>query len=62
MCALVNFHLTQMVEEGKADCVAEILFNESLFDDATVNRMSRIIARGVNSHDFSAIALLQTID
>jgi hypothetical protein len=51
-----------MVEEGKADCVAEILFNESLFGDATVNRVSRIIVRGVNSHDFSAIALLQTID
>lgn len=34
MRALVDFHLKRMVEEDKTDCVAEILFNESLFDDA----------------------------
>jgi len=51
MRALVDFHLTQMIEEQKADRVAEILFNESLFDDVAVNHTSRSIACGVNSYD-----------
>lgn len=62
MKELVNHHLRQLSEQNKADSVADILFNGEIFGKAATTKVARHIARGVNSHDFSAVALLQTID
>lgn len=62
MKELVNHHLRQLSEQNKADSVADILFNGEIFGKAATTKVARYIARGVNSHDFSAVALLQTID
>jgi hypothetical protein len=59
---LVNHHLKQLSEQDKADCVADIIFNGDIFRKKATTKVARHIARGVNSHEFSAVALLQTID
>jgi hypothetical protein len=62
MKELVNHHLKQLSQQDKADCVADIMFNGDIFRKESTTTVARHIARGVNSQEFSAVALLQTID
>jgi hypothetical protein len=60
--SLVNHHLHQLFDEEKADRVAEYFFNGNLFPNDTVKKVARKVARTVNSFEYSAVALLKTID
>jgi hypothetical protein len=62
MKAIVNHHLRDMADEKKAGCTAEILFNSSLFDGSSIDKVAHKVAQGVNSTVFSPVALLNTID
>jgi hypothetical protein len=62
MRAIVNHHLQDMADEKKADCTAEIFFNSSMFNDASLDKVAHKVAQGVNSNVFSPVALSNTID
>jgi hypothetical protein len=62
MSAIVNHHLQNLSDDNKADCTASILFNKSMFSEESSEKVARKVAQGVNSHDFSVVALLHSID
>lgn len=62
MKAIVNHHLSTISKQDKADCTADLLFNGHLFTKPSMDKVARKITQCYNSHEFSAIALLKTID
>jgi hypothetical protein len=62
MKAIVDHHLSTICYRDRADCTAELLFNGNLFTRPSLNKVARKITQCYNSHEFSAIALLKTID
>ena len=59
---IVSHYLHHFNDDDKADAIANLLFNESIFDKNSTQKVAHQITRGITTQKFNAVALLRLLD